>query len=193
MKIRFYFSTTSLEQNGLYIAHTQKGHAVYTKATTVIVAEAWLEGSYFYTTGEDISHPALAASVTHMSFNGFEDAMLTLGHYAETDWEATMNEFGKDGDKTNIILRMKGYNPERLKAVHHQLLTGELIPTFVVKDKHLTSSQVAAIVYGEGDREHWLHVVQGAQDIVLKTTKTIEDLQQQVAALNSQIETLTHA
>lgn len=190
MNIRFYFSNTSLEQNGLRHVFLKDGHGVYNNSPSVLVAEASLEGSHFYTTDEEISHPSLKSSVTHMTVHRYEPAKLTAGHYAGEDWEADLNI---NGEQTWVQLRVKGNDAEKLKDVYRQLTTGELLPAFVLKDKLLTSEQVAAIIYGEGDREHWLHVVQSAQDIVLKTAKTIEDLQQQVAALERQKAALTQA
>ena len=192
MSIRFFFSVVSLEKNTLQVTHGNKGYFV--KQTHDLyaapIAEADIDGSYYFTTGNSISHPLLAASVTHMSILEFEkSALLTFGHYCGDGWEAFLDKYNHDG--TSVALRVQGNNVEKLKAVYRQLVTGQLLPSFVIKGTQLTSEQVAAIVFGEGDREHWLHVVQSAQDTILRTAGTISFLEGQVAALQAKIAELS--
>lgn len=193
MKVRFYFSIESLHANSLYIASPKVGYCVSLRGTGEMVAEAIPDGSYFYTytDGQKLPNARLKACVSHMTIQTFEKARLTEGVYKGDCWEAEAKEHGHE--QTRVDISMTGSDVEKLKGVYQKIVTGQLLPSYVVKDRMLTSEQVADIVCGDGSREHWLNVVQGAQDAMTKTFKHINAIQAQMAALvakNAELEAL---
>ena len=193
MRVRYYFSTFSAEQQGLIVHRSGTDFGVYYRDSGTMIAEAWPEGVHYYTTNEDngnLPDARLQAAVSFMSIQTYVDAHLVIGDYNDHDWEARLS---RQGERTVVNLKVTGNDTKKAKGICQKLINGQLLPSYTVKDQVLTSEQVATIVYGNGDREHFLSVVQGAQDAMTRTFEHIKVIQAQMAALvakNAELEAL---